>query len=152
MTVFPPSYTNAVVNVWTVILPSDPPEEIKVATVEQPGRRPGVCEDCPAPCCNGLLFPVLTSDEFLQKRYNHRFVPAPDWITKKVPGAFIVVVQVEKGGCVYFDKRTNLCTAWPAPPAACLHYDCRYDQRPEFKRIAKKQARKHHNRPGGIFR
>ena len=113
---------------------------IRVATIEQHDKRKSMCAGCSAPCCKGILQPVLNEEEFISRKFQMDFIPSPLWLREKVEGAdYLAVLKVTEKGCVYHDRKTNLCTLWPDCPKACLAYDCRMDDRPEIIDFAKER-------------
>lgn len=115
---------------------------IRVATIEQHDRRESMCAGCSAPCCKGILQPVMTREEFDSRKFQMDFIPSPDWLKERVEGAdYLAVLKVRETGCVYHDHETNLCTVWPDCPKACLAYDCRMDDRPEIAEFAKERMK-----------
>jgi len=128
------------VRVWRVRLKTG--HTVKVATIEQGARRPSMCDGCYAPCCRGALLPILTSEEFLSRRFKFTYIPLPKWLRDKGCNAdFLATLAVGESGCPYFDPKTNLCTIWPNCPRSCLAYDCRLDERPEIRRFARRRER-----------
>ncbi len=128
------------VKVWNVDLVNG--NTIKAATIEQGPRQSSMCEGCPAPCCKGILMPVLTEREFLDRKFESRFTDVPDWLKEMVPNAtHIVTLNVTDNGCPYHDSITGLCTVWSDCPDSCRAYDCRVDDRPEIKEFAKKREK-----------
>ena len=129
------------VRVWNIDLVDG--RKVKVATIEQPPRKPGMCEGCSAPCCQGILRPVLNSEEFTTKRFPHRFTPLPIYLAVQgVQADYLATLDVPFGEpCRYFDKEKRLCILWPNPPTSCLTYDCRDDDRPEIKGFVKQRRK-----------
>lgn len=124
------------VRVWNVELLNG--AKIKAATIEQAERKPSMCSGCSAPCCKGILSPVLNQEEFLSKKFDSKFTVVPDWLREKVPSAtHIVTLNVTDEGCPY--HKDDLCTVWDDPPKSCLAYDCREDERPFIKCFAKER-------------
>lgn len=125
------------VKVWNTKVKGQP---VRVATIEQGPRKEGMCEDCPAPCCKGFLRPVLTEDEFKNRKFPTLFLTSPDWLKEKVPRAECIATLggMNDDGCQYFDKEKHICTIWPNCPKSCLSYDCRKDTRPEVVAFVKK--------------
>ena len=115
------------VRVWNVALKTG--GIIKVATIEQTGRVKTMCDGCSAPCCKGVLHPILNEEEFTSKKFPFQYAPVPDWLREKIgPGAdCIAVVHVNEIGCVFHDAKTNLCRIWPHCPESCNVYDGRQD-------------------------
>lgn len=133
--------TKQAVRVWNVDAAGG---KVRVATIEQGPRKPSMCEGCPAPCCQGMFRPILTSEEFLSKKFPTKFVDVPGWLRKKVPRAAKVAVLAftKNSHCNYFDPVSAQCRIWPDCPKACLAYDCREDTtRPEIARFAKERKR-----------
>lgn len=129
------------VKVWNVTLKSSG-KTIRVATIEQLSRQETMCAGCSAPCCKGLLQPVMNSEEFHSRKFQMKFIPSPPWLKKLVERAdYLAVLKVTKDGCIYHDNETNLCTIWPNCPASCLRYDCRQDDRPEISIFAKEREK-----------
>lgn len=130
------------VRVWNVTLKSG--KKVRVATIEQGPRKTSMCEGCEAPCCMGLFRPILTSEEFLSKRFPVTLIPPEPWLKKKVPRADYVAALAfhEKSHCSYFDVETRKCTIWPNCPKACLAYDCREDTREPIRSFAKRRMKK----------
>ncbi len=124
------------VRVWNVKDQDGQP--IRVATIEQAPRTPGMCEGCPSPCCKGIFQPVLTQEEWIGRKFMSTMIPPPAWLRERVPRAqyLAVLLTTPMMGCPYHDHLTNTCTKWPSPPAACLSYDCRTDRRPEIAAFA----------------
>jgi len=126
------------VRVWNVTRTSDG-KQIRVATIEQGPRKPSMCEGCSSPCCQGIFRPILTSEEFLAKKFKTTFIPAPKWVKKRVPRAeYIATLAFDKQSyCSYFDPDKSKCTIFHDPPKACLAYDCRTD--PRMKRFVERR-------------
>lgn len=105
---------------------------LKVATIEHGERKENpMCEGCRKPYCCHALRPVLTGEEFTTRRFLFRYVDLPDWLAPQLPNAqklAVLAVDDEKG-CPYLTG--DCCSLWPNPPAACLGYDCREEDRPE---------------------
>ena len=112
--------------------------KFKIATVEQRDRVPSMCEGCPAPCCQGDLWPVLNTEEFLNRKFPINYSPVPDWLQGYVPEdtQYLAVLDVPDNGCRYFDMATRNCTIWPNCPESCKAYDCREDTREGIKQFA----------------
>lgn len=127
------------VRVWNVNLTSG--KKVKVATIEQGPRKPSLCEGCLAPCCQGMFRPILTSEEFLSKKFPTKFVEVPGWLKEKVPQTnYVAVLAFTRSSCCnYFDPISSKCSIFPNCPKACLSYDCREDTRPEIKEFVKKR-------------
>lgn len=129
------------VKVWNVNLKNG--DRIKVATVEQGPRRESMCDGCPAPCCQGMLIPILTEDEFLNRKFPISYTKPEAWFQKQVPSAqFLATLAVTNRGCPYFDRVSHQCGIWPNCPKSCLTYDCREDTREiaKFRRMRIWQA------------
>lgn len=129
------------VKVWNVPLKAG--SIIKVATIEQGERKPSsLCEGCYAKCCRGKIYPVLDSDEFLNRKFPFLYMETPNWIKTQVPRAdYLVTLAVSEEGCPNFDKEKLKCKLWPNPPKSCLAYDCREDERPFMRKFAKIRER-----------
>ena len=125
--------------VWNVALKTG--GAIKVATIEQAGRVRTMCDGCSAPCCKGMLHPILNEEEFTSRKFPFQYAPVPAWLLEKIgPIAdCIAVVHVNESGCVFHDHKTNLCRIWPHCPESCKAYDCRQDTREPIATFA--QAR-----------
>ena len=142
-----PSYTTdltvrSLAQTWKVNLRSG--HELKVTTIEQGPRKPSpLCLNCKAPCCHGKIRPVLTAQDFLEKRFPMEFIEPEGWLKKQVPRSqWIAVLKFkENGECPFWDEETSKCKAWPNPPAACLAYDCREDPRLEMAEFAQKRIK-----------
>jgi len=108
-----------IVRVWNV--PLKVGRIIKVATIEQAGRKKSLCKGCESPCCKGILLPILNEHEFLSRKFKFAYTPIPDWMKEQVPNAqFLATLAVHPGkGCPYHDWKTNRCTAWPDCPKSC---------------------------------
>lgn len=106
-------------------------KSINVATIEQGGRKESMCNGCPAPCCQGILKPVLTEDEFIKKRFPWSLEKVPKIIQDQSPVKidYIVVLAVGKEGCSYFNSEKSKCNIHQSCPKSCLAYDCRDDSR-----------------------
>lgn len=116
-----------IVRVWQLTSGGRP---MRVATIEQRGRKTAPCHNCAAPCCRGSLLPVINEAELRANRFPIQFVPAPEWLTDQVPRAErIAVLRMGKEGCDYFDRGHNFCSIYPLCPESCLSYDCREDER-----------------------
>lgn len=116
------------VKVWN--LTTNEGRAIRVATIEQNGRKAAACEKCSAPCCRGSLLPVLNEDELRNHRFPVQFVAAPEWLQKQVPRAqFVAVLKMGETGCIYLDGATRQCKVFPDCPKSCLSYDCKDDDR-----------------------
>ena len=103
---------------------------IRVATIEQNGRKEPPCKGCSAPCCKGSLIPVLTEDELQFKKFPFQFIEAPEWLIAQVPRAqYLAVLKMGENGCEFFDSSLNICKIFPNCPKSCLSYDCREDSR-----------------------
>lgn len=132
--------TKQLVRVWNVPLKNG--SMIKAVTIEQGARKKSMCEDCPSPCCKGMFYPILTQEEFLNRKFKTTFLPIPQWLKKKVPRAqYIVTLAMTERGCPYHDFLTNKCLLWPNCPQSCLSYDCRDDFRPEIKDFVKRRQK-----------
>ena len=115
---------------------------VKVATIEQGERKPSMCEGCSAPCCQGFLRPILTSEEFLSKRFPATLTQPEDWLKKKVPRTeYVAALAFKNGACPYFDATSCKCTIFPNCPKACLAYDCREDTREGIRQFAEKREK-----------
>lgn len=127
------------VRVWSVHVKGQP---VRVATIEQGKRKQSMCHGCSAPCCKGILRPVLTETEFKQRKFPTLFLDPPDWLKEKAPRAQAIATlgMADDGPCTYFDEATNKCTAWPNCPSGCLAYDCREDDRDEIREFAQRRA------------
>lgn len=132
---------DTLVRVWNVDLTDG--GKARVATIEQGPRKPGMCEGCSAPCCQGIFRPILTQEEFLSKKYPTMFIDVPEWLNEKVPRAEKVAVLAFTNGshCNYFDPISSKCTIWPDCPKGCLTYDCREDTRPEIREFVKRRLK-----------
>lgn len=129
------------IQVWTVQVQGQP---VRVATVEHGRRVPSLCTGCPAPCCQGILHPVLTADEFHQRKFPTVFLLPPDWLKERTSRAQAIATLAMTGaggGCTFFDHETHLCTAWPDCPKGCLAYDCRLDTRDEIREFAQQRVK-----------
>ena len=116
--------------------------KVRVATIEQGERKPSMCEGCLAPCCQGFLRPILTSEEFLKKKFPTTLVAPEEWLKKKVPRAqYMAALAFTDGKCPYFDSETSLCTIFPNCPNGCLSYDCREDTRPGIREFARQRMK-----------
>lgn len=129
------------VKVWKLTM--DDGRVVRAATIEHGERRPNPnCDGCAAPCCKGLT-PVLTSDEFVFKKFKFVLRVAPQYITKFAPdgagGHLMITVPEVDSLCYYLDPETFRCRAWPNTPKACLAYDCRGDDRPEVSSYVKER-------------
>ena len=129
------------VRVWNVSLING--KKIRVATIERGERQAEeMCRGCYAPCCRGKLYPVLNSEEFLNRKFPFHYMKTHHWIKKQVPRAdYLVTLAVSDDGCPFFDKENLKCKLWPNPPQACLSYSCRNDDRPEFKEFFEKREK-----------
>lgn len=129
------------VHVWNVDLKNG--EKVRVATIEQGPRKPGMCEGCSAPCCRGLFRPILTQEEFLSRKFPTMFIEVPEWLKEKVPRAERVAVLAftENSYCNYFDPASARCKVWPNCPQGCLAYDCREDTREGIREFARKREK-----------
>lgn len=126
------------VRVWNVSLKNG--QTIKVATIEQGKRKPSMCDGCSAPCCQGMFLPILTEDEFLNRKFPISYTKPEPWLEKQVSNAqYLATLAVTEKGCPYFDWKTHKCKIFPNCPKGCLSYDCRTDVRPK---IAKFVARR----------
>ena len=136
-----PDKDKHLIRVWNVSLINK--RKIRVATIEQGERcKEEMCKGCYALCCRGKIYPVLNSDEFLNRKFPLLYMQTPDWIKKDVPRAdYLATLAVSEDGCPYHDKKNLKCKLWPNPPEACLSYSCRNDDRPEFKEFFKKRER-----------
>lgn len=128
------------VKVWNIEIAVNG-DKLKVATIEQPPRKPSMCDGCSAPCCRGILYPVLNEDEFLNRKFTMQYMTPPEWLSKDVPNAtHIATLAVDPHeGCPYY--KDGLCSVWPNPPASCRAYDCREDDRKEIKEFAKNREK-----------
>jgi len=134
------------VQIWTVVVNDKP---VRVATVEHGPRKPSLCGGCPAPCCQGMFHPVLTEQEFKQRKFPTKFLPAPAWLLERTSHAdAIATLAMFEQGCRFFDHETALCTAWPDCPKGCLSYDCREDTRGEIREFAQQRMKEHNGRDG----
>lgn len=126
------------VRVWNVDLVNG--SKIKAATIEQGPREESMCEGCSAPCCKGMFLPVLTQDEFLNKKFKSKFTIVPDWLRERVPNAtHLVTLNITEKGCPY--HKNDLCSVWDDPPKSCLSYDCRGDDRYFIKAFAEERMK-----------
>lgn len=126
------------VRVWNVNLADG--RKVRAATIEQGPRQPSMCDGCPAPCCRGIFQPILTSAEFLERKFRHTFIPAPDWLKERVPRAqYLVTLRVDEKQCEYFDLATGMCSIYPNCPKSCMAYDCRED--PRLEKFAKEREK-----------
>ena len=115
---------------------------VKVATIEQSGRKVPGCEGCSAPCCQGFLRPILTLDELLSKKFHFALFPPEDWLREQAPQIqYVAVLKSEDGYCHYFDRISHKCTIYPDRPKACLAYDCREDPRPWVKEFVRERMK-----------
>jgi len=113
---------------------------VKVATIEQGGRKESMCEGCSASCCQDFLRPILTLDEFLSKKFPFELLPPPDWLKEPAPQIqCVAVLKFEDGACRYFDRTSHKCTIYPDCPKACLAYDCREDPRARVKEFVRER-------------
>lgn len=127
------------VKIWNVTVGGLP---VKVATVEQGGRKESMCDGCSAPCCRGDFRPVLNEKEFFLRKFPTKFLPAPEWLTDRVKDVdFIATLAMGSGPCPYLDTDSNLCTVWPDCPEGCLSYDCREDTRDEIRDFANERKK-----------
>jgi Fe-S-cluster containining protein len=132
--------TKNLIRVW--IVDTKDKGRVRVATIEQGERKPAPCEGCPAPCCRSFLRPILTSEEFLSKKFPITLVPPEPWLKEKVPNVdYVACLAFKNGKCPYFDEETNKCKLWPNPPKACLAYSCLEDTRPEVKEFVEKYVK-----------
>jgi len=118
------------VKVWHVNLKDG--RAFRVATIEQGKRKPVDCKGCSAPCCKGILKPILTEKEFLSRRFRFTYSDIEpglrDAFPKDVEVSYLVTLDVDpQKGCIYLDH--DRCSIWPYPPKSCLAYDCREDER-----------------------
>ena len=122
---------------------------VRVATIEQGPRKPGMCDGCPSPCCQGMFRPILDSEEFLSKKFLTMFIEIPEWLKKKAPRADKIAVLAFTNGtkCNYFDAISHRCTIFPNCPKGCLSYDCREDTRPEIKSFVKMRKKQWRHNP-----
>ena len=129
------------VKVWNVN--STDKGQIRVATIEQDERKPSMCEGCSAPCCQGMFRPILTSEEFLGRKFPTMFVDVPDWLKKKVSRAkkISVLAFTNSSSCNYFDPVSHKCTIFSDCPKGCLAYDCREDTRPEIRKFVEERVK-----------
>ena len=128
------------VRVWNVN--TNDRGRVKIATIEQGERKPSMCEGCSAPCCQGFLRPILTAEEFLEKKFPTTLVAPEEWLKKKVPRAqYMATLAFTNGKCPYFDTQTHKCTIWPNCPNGCLSYDCREDTRPRIREFARQRMK-----------
>lgn len=136
------------VRVWNVSLNGG--KTIKVATIEHGERKPSICKGCSAPCCQGMFRPILTQDEFLNRKFPISYTKPEPWLKKQVPNAqFLATLAVTDKGCPYFEKKTHKCKIFPNCPKGCLSYDCREDTRPKIAKFAKiRERRLKHGRNG----
>jgi len=127
------------VRVWNVNVDG---KQVRVATIEQGERKPAPCEGCSAPCCRSFLRPILTSEEFLSKKFPVTLTPPEPWLKKKVPRAqYVVALAFKDGKCPYFDPVSSKCRLWPNPPKACLAYSCLEDTRPEVRQFVRRRLK-----------
>jgi len=126
------------VQVWNITIAANG-DKLKVATIEQGPRQPSMCEGCEAPCCKGSLFPVMNRDEFLNRKFKMHYIDTPDWLKEKTgrPTHLATLAVDPHKGCPYHID--GKCSVWPNPPASCLSYDCRGDDRVEIAEFAKKR-------------
>ena len=116
--------------------------KVRVVTIEQGERKPSMCEGCSVPCCQGFLRPILTSEEFLNKKFPITLIPPERWLKKKVPRAqYMAALAFKNGKCSYFDTISCKCTIFPDCPKACLAYDCRDDTREGIRQFAEKRMK-----------
>ena len=130
------------VRVWNVSLKSG--HKLRVATIEQGTRKPSpLCIGCQALCCHGKIRPVLTAEEFLNKKFPMEYIEPEPWLKEQTPRAqWIAVLKFkENGECPFWNSKELKCNIWPNPPKACLAYDCREDPRKEMREFAKKRAK-----------
>lgn len=134
-----PNTTRKLIKVWKLQATNSTGEtrEIRAATIEQGERKPNpMCEGCYAECCRSPNA-ILTSEEFLFKKFKHTFIQADAELHEGAPegkgGFLIVVIPKQDGHCWYFDPKQRKCKTWPDIPKACLAYDCRDDNRPEIQ-------------------
>lgn len=132
--------TENAAKIWAVSLVSG--ENIKVVTLEQPARHENKhCDGCTAPCCK-LYLPVLTGEEFINRKFNFKYSNVPDWMKDQVNGAqYLATINENQMGCIYHDWETNKCKAWPNLPKSCWSYDCRRDDRPEMINFVNNQRK-----------
>lgn len=128
------------VHIWNLKMKDG--STLKAATIEQPERKPSMCEGCPSPCCQGMFNPVLTREEFESRKFPMSLNQVPLHVKVQVPQVEKLIVLDAKMGCPYFDKEAKLCSLWrdkgiDAVPKACLAYDCREDERPEIRDFAR---------------
>lgn len=128
------------IQVWNVEVSGHP---VRVATAQHGPRKQSMCDGCSAPCCKGKLRPVLTAEEFKERKFPTLFLVPPEWMQIKVPRAQAIATlgNFTDKGCGYFDHDTGLCTIWPNCPQGCLSYDCNEDTRPEILAFAKRRAK-----------
>jgi len=121
--------------IWNVTMKNG--QQIKAGTlIEQPRKASPLCEGCHSKCCQGVVAPMLTEEEFLSRKLPFEYITTPEWLKEKAPRMdYLVVIAVSNGGCPYFNKEKRNCNLWPNPPKACLMYDCRTDPRPEMKNL-----------------
>jgi len=132
--------TRQLVQVWNVNTTDK--GMVKVATIEQGERKPSMCDGCSAPCCQGFLRPILTSEEFLSKKFATTLLPPEPWMRKQVPRAeYLAALAFKNGKCSYFNAETHRCTIWPDCPKGCLSYDCREDTREGIRKFAEKREK-----------
>lgn len=122
---------NIHVKVWVVQVNG---ETTKVATIEQNENKPNPnCERCYVPCCR-VLNPILTEEEFKNRKFLTKFLPLPKWlINEGVKANYVATVAHKNGHCAYFDPKRLRCKIYKNRPKSCIAYDCRDDPRPEFK-------------------
>lgn len=130
------------VKVWNVPLKIG--RTIRVATIEQRERKPSpFCVGCKALCCHGKIRPVLSAEEFLEKKFPMEYIEPDEWLKKQVPRAqWIAVLKFkENGDCLFWDGEKLKCEIWPNPPMSCLAYDCREDTRWEMKSFTQERTK-----------
>lgn len=112
---------------------------LKVATIDQNrGRVESICDGCSAPCCQGMLKPILNAEEFSSNKFPTHFVDCPEYLKNDgIEVDKVAVLAINNGSpCSYFDSKESRCTIFPNCPSACLSYDCREDRRlEEFVKI-----------------
>ena len=135
------------VSIWKVNRKADG-MTIRVATIEQGERKESMCKGCSAPCCKGILQPVMNAEEFLSRAFPMEFIPVPDWLREHIGNKadFLAVLRVTDRGCPFHNSIINSCTIWPNCPKSCKAYDCREDTRDSIRffaaeRMAKWQGR-----------
>ncbi len=111
---------------------------IKITTVEQPEPDSDVpCEGCEAPCCKGMLIPLLTEKEFFSNAYPIKVIDIPE-LKKDLPNSQNVIgLAMLKDGCPFL--KGSCCSIYQDRPKACRVYDCRKDTRQHIAEFAKKR-------------